>query len=91
MNLITEIEAARVMNVSLSLLQKDRHDGRIGLPFLKIGKLVRYERDQLDAWLLAHIQTPIKALKRPPEQPKKKMGRPTKIEQITRRQKNLLT
>ena len=91
MKLMTEQEASVLLNVSLSTLQKDRHDGRIGLPYLKIGKTVRYERSELEVWASSRIVITPKKPSKLAADPKKKLGRPTKIEQVMRRQKNLLS
>jgi excisionase family DNA binding protein len=33
-----------------------RSTGRYNLPFLKVGRLVRYRRADLDAWLAARVR-----------------------------------
>ena len=44
--LINEKEAARLLNHSIAKLQRDRWAG-MGMPFIKIGKLVRYDKAEL--------------------------------------------
>ena len=57
--LLTEKETAAYVRMSISYLQKDRMNctvkGRTpGPAYIKIGKSVRYARDDLDQWLLRH-------------------------------------
>ena len=57
--LITEREAARYIGMSPSFLAKSRMNGTLprhtpGPPFLKIGRSVRYDVRELDAWLDEH-------------------------------------
>ena len=54
---LTEKEAARYIGMSRSFLSQDRmngyRDGRTKGPhFLKLGKSVRYRKDDLDSWLM---------------------------------------
>lgn len=90
MKMLTESEASKLLNVSLSTLQKDRCDGRLSIPFAKIGKSVRYERGQVEAWLQTRVRTTLKAPKSLHVVPKKKIGRPSKADQVARRQENFL-
>ncbi len=46
--------AARYVGLSPSTLEKDRLTGALGIPFLKLGKIVVYDTEQLDEWLAAH-------------------------------------
>ena len=53
---LTEKEAALYIGMSVAFLRKDRAEGKIGKRtpgprFLKIGKSVRYLKDDLDQWL----------------------------------------
>lgn len=49
--LLTENEAAPFLDVSPSTLSVWRCTGRYGIPFIKIGRKVRYRRSDLVAWL----------------------------------------
>lgn len=49
-NLMTEQEVAKRLNVSLASLRRWRLLAR-GPAFLKLGSLVRYQPEDLDAWL----------------------------------------
>lgn len=56
---LTEKEAAEYIGMSRSFLRKDRMDGirenrTPGPQFLKLGKSVRYLKEDLDVWLLRH-------------------------------------
>jgi len=51
-------EAARYLKISPSTLEHDRVDGRLGIPFLRIGSVVLYERATLDRWLSSREVTP---------------------------------
>lgn len=47
---LTETELAELVQVSVKKLQKDRYHSK-GVPFIKFGRLVRYERVQVLAYL----------------------------------------
>jgi excisionase family DNA binding protein len=49
--LLTEQQAAEVLGVKPSTLQVWRSTARYSLPFVKVGRLVRYRRSALDAFL----------------------------------------
>ncbi len=54
---LTEKEAAEYIGMSRSFLRKDRMDGirenrTAGPEFLKIGRSIRYLKNDLDTWLL---------------------------------------
>jgi len=58
-NTLTEKEAAEYIGMSPSFLRQDRMNGyRInrtpGPRFLKIGRSIRYLKEDLEAWLLQH-------------------------------------
>ena len=50
-DLVDEIEAAAILDVSPGTLSVWRSTGRYALPFVKIGRKVRYSRQGLKAWL----------------------------------------
>jgi len=57
--LLTDPEAATYLGVSLSFLRQGRMEGRRanrspGPPFIKLGKAIRYDIQDLDAWLAAN-------------------------------------
>lgn len=49
--LVDEREAARILDNSPGTLSVWRSTGRYNLPFIKIGRNVRYRRSDLIAWL----------------------------------------
>lgn len=50
-NLLDEKQAAEHLTVSPGTLSVWRSTGRYNLPFVKVGRMVRYRRADLDAWL----------------------------------------
>lgn len=57
--LLTDPEAATYLGVSLSFLRQGRMEGRRanrspGPPFIKMGKAIRYDLQDLDSWLAAN-------------------------------------
>lgn len=52
--LLTEGEAARMLNVSVRHLQNLRRRGVI--PYLRLGEAVRYHPQQLDQWARAEAE-----------------------------------
>lgn len=56
---LTEPAAARYIGMSRSFLRQSRMDGdregrTPGPPYVKVGRAVRYLREDLDAWLWSH-------------------------------------
>jgi hypothetical protein len=54
--LLDEHEVAAIIRMSVAYLRADRSRGHVGgatpgPPFLRIGRTIRYRRDDLDAWL----------------------------------------
>jgi excisionase family DNA binding protein len=59
--LLRSKEAAKYLGVSHGMLRISRHTGELfkGVPgpkFLKLGKAVRYPRENLDEWIRSHHQ-----------------------------------
>ncbi|MDS4058645.1 MAG: helix-turn-helix domain-containing protein [Candidatus Contendobacter sp.] len=57
--LLTDPETATYLGVSLSFLRQGRMEGRRanrspGPPFIRLGRAVRYDISDLDAWLAAN-------------------------------------
>lgn len=50
-DLVDETEAAAILDVAVGTLGVWRSSGRYAIPFIKIGRKVRYSRRALDAWL----------------------------------------
>jgi len=58
-HVLTDPEAAQYIGMSISFLRQSRMDGvrhnrTSGPSFIKIGRAVRYVREDLDAWLDEH-------------------------------------
>ncbi len=54
--LLTEAEASNYINMSRQFLRKSRMNGTLpnhtqGPPFIRIGRSIRYNLDDLDAWI----------------------------------------
>ena len=55
--LLTELEAAEYMNVSVYSVARWRVNGT-GPPYLKLGlKTIRYRREDIDNWMMKFIKT----------------------------------
>ncbi|HRO36807.1 helix-turn-helix domain-containing protein [Thauera sp.] len=54
--LLDDKAAAAILDVSPGTLSVWRSTGRYNLPFLKIGRKVRYRRTDLDAWLVKRVR-----------------------------------
>jgi excisionase family DNA binding protein len=49
-------ELAEMLGLSAVTLEKWR-TSRVGPPFLRLGRCVRYRREDVDAWLVARLQS----------------------------------
>ena len=54
--LLTQQEAAAYLKCQPSTLQVWRCTGRVALPFVKVGRRVRYRKSALDAFLAANTR-----------------------------------
>ncbi|MGE4053099.1 MAG: helix-turn-helix domain-containing protein [Piscinibacter sp.] len=52
--LLTPRQAADLLQVPTSTLAVWRSTGRVQLPYLKLGRHVRYRRDDVERWLREH-------------------------------------
>jgi excisionase family DNA binding protein len=57
MNCSTEQQAATLLHVTPGTLSVWRCTGRYSLPFVKVGRNVRYRLSDLNAWLESRTQT----------------------------------
>lgn len=55
-DLLDDHAAAELLDVSPGTLSVWRSTGRYALPFLKIGRKVRYRRADLEAWIAGRIR-----------------------------------
>ncbi len=52
--LIDEKEAARRLNIGVRSLQRERAEGRLNLPFVRVGlRRVAYDSDAIEKWIAA--------------------------------------
>lgn len=56
-DLLDEKQAASVLNVKPGTLSVWRSTGRYSIPFVKVGRSVRYRLSDLNAWLESRTQT----------------------------------
>lgn len=50
-DLLNEVQAAILLDTSVGTLQVWRSTGRYQIPFVKIGRNVRYKRTDLEEWI----------------------------------------
>lgn len=62
-DLITEAEYAEMRGVSVRTIQRER-SLRMGPPFIKLGRVIHYRPEAIEAWLLAQEQTQPRAKSR---------------------------
>ena len=53
--LLTPEETANFLNISVKLLNEWRYNQKVNLPYLKIGRLVRYRLVDLEEWLAQNL------------------------------------
>ena len=53
-----EVEASAYLDLAPSTLEMDRRTGRLGIPFVRIGRRIGYLIHDLDKWLLKNRVTP---------------------------------
>lgn len=56
-DLLTRADAAEFLGVKKSTLDCWGYTGRYGLPFIRVGKLVKYRRADLERWLESRTHT----------------------------------
>lgn len=55
--LLTDHEATQLLDLAPGTLAVWRSTGRHGIPFVKIGRNVRYRKDDLEQWIESHTQS----------------------------------
>jgi excisionase family DNA binding protein len=55
--LIDEHAVAIKLGVSRATLQAWRCTRRVNLPFIKVGRLVRYRQEDIDAFIASHLES----------------------------------
>lgn len=53
-------EAAEYLSLSDATLTKDRWSRLLGIPFIRAGRAILYDRDDLDQWLRNNKVNPVK-------------------------------
>src|ERR1700745_1098163 len=56
-HLLTETETAKQISVAPATLQQWRHHHRYSLPFIRVGRLIRYRQIDVDNWLASRTVT----------------------------------
>lgn len=56
-DLVDETEAAEILDLAPGTLSVWRSTGRYSIPFIKVGRKVRYSRTALNAWLDSRTRT----------------------------------
>jgi hypothetical protein len=54
-----ELAASTYLDIAPSTLEMDRRTGRLGIPFVRIGRRIGYLISDLDDWLLKNRVLPI--------------------------------
>jgi excisionase family DNA binding protein len=55
MKLLTESQVAELYGITKPCLRRWRHERR-GLPFVKVGRLVRYRQSDVEAFISSNVQ-----------------------------------
>lgn len=91
--LLSSDQLAAVLGLSVQTLYNRRTRGEPLPPCVKVGRLLRYEQGEVHAWLVSqreaqHVQQAALAAAEPTAAPQvaRRRGRPTKAEQLRRRQ-----
>lgn len=73
--LLRDKELSQILSLSLSFLRRDRIQKTPKIPFIRVGRCVRYDLEQVRAWINSQARTPVPA----PETPVvRRRGRPRK-------------
>ncbi len=59
MKLLTTPQAEDALALASGSLRVDRCTGRLGVPFVRIGRAVRYRERDLEAWVAARVMVPV--------------------------------
>ena len=72
-------DAARLLGLSKSFLEHDRLRPALGIPYIKLGGVVRYDPQGLMEWARARVVNPLPAATAPQsDAPVRRRGRPRK-------------
>lgn len=53
-DLVTQKEAAEILRSTVASLNTLRHQGKLDIPYYKLGSRVMYDRNDLYAWIDSH-------------------------------------
>jgi hypothetical protein len=56
--LLTEEEAAAYLRLAANTLASDRVTGRLGVPYCRLGRAIRYPKGEVSTWLNARTVRP---------------------------------
>jgi excisionase family DNA binding protein len=56
--LFDDNDAARLLGVKVQTLAVWRMTGRYALPFVRVGRSIRYRKSDIDTWLASRVVTP---------------------------------
>ena len=59
--LVTEAEAAAILSTTPGTLKQDRHAGGFGLPFVRLGRAIRYDLAEIERYIEANTVRPDEA------------------------------
>jgi hypothetical protein len=60
--LLTEPDVAKILGISPTTLKCERSRGRIIIPYVKVGRLVRYRIEDVDRYIEENRKVPMVAL-----------------------------
>jgi len=55
-------QAAKIVDIAASTLERDRAEGNLGIPYIRVGRNVRYLLSDLQQWLEDHRTSPEKSV-----------------------------
>ncbi len=55
-SLLTPVQAAEALGIKPATLEADRVQNRLGIPYIKLGRLVRYRASDLNAFVEARVR-----------------------------------
>jgi len=58
-DLLTTIEAAEFLGTTVGTMEVWRCSKRYQIPYIKVGRLVRYRRSDLEQWLASRTVAPV--------------------------------
>ena len=81
--LLTSAELAEFLGLAIQTIYNRHHNGASLPPCVRLGRLIRFPVSGVEAWVAQQVEKP---MPQQAHQIERRPGRPTKAEQITRRQ-----